>query len=253
MKEAYFIYDGTFEGLLTGIFDSYDKKRLPIKIVQRHRANEHLFGEELRVITNPQKADRVAKKLREISPAFFNHLAMAFNSQEEGIEMLLFNLICISLKEQGKNPGNFSHPDQLRLMEIVEKIQGEIQRMLSLVHFQRLADSIWLSTVEPVFDLLPFLSNHFKNRNANQKWVVYDLARDYGLYYNLHNVQALQIENEALLRQWPSQESIPEEEESGNQQLWKNFFSSANMASAHNTKLCIKHLPRRYWPYLSEK
>jgi len=37
------------------------------------------------------------------------------------------------------------------------------------------------------------------------------------------------------------------------QHLWKNYFKSVNIISRKNTKLHIKHIPKRYWKHLAKK
>ena len=34
---------------------------------------------------------------------------------------------------------------------------------------------------------LPMLIKHFRNRYADQKWIIYDVKRGYGLHYDLHD------------------------------------------------------------------
>jgi probable DNA metabolism protein len=43
------------------------------------------------------------------------------------------------------------------------------------------------------------------------------------------------------------------EDESAYQYLWKNYFTSVNIVSRKNTKLHLRHIPKRYWKYLTEK
>jgi hypothetical protein len=38
------------------------------------------------------------------------------------------------------------------------------------------------------------ISNFFKNRYADQRWIIYDLKRKYGLYYNLETVAEIQLD-----------------------------------------------------------
>ncbi|WP_317040952.1 DUF4130 domain-containing protein [Salegentibacter flavus] len=37
------------------------------------------------------------------------------------------------------------------------------------------------------------------------------------------------------------------------QQLWKNYFQSANIKPWANQKLPLQHVPETYWKYLSKK
>lgn len=251
MTEAYFIYDGSFEGLLTAVFESFAQKRLPIKIVQRQRATQHLFGEELRVVSNCSKADRVAKKLREISPNFFYELALAFTSRQEGVEMLLFNQIGHRLKAHGKSQKVDGSPDQLRLQELANPVQDEIHRQQALVQFQPLSHSVWMSTLEADYDVLPFLSTYFQNNLAQQQWVIYDVVRGYGLHYNLHTLAPIVINDERLLRNLPDAHLSLDEQKG--RQVWAEYFRPENNAARQSSAVHRLLLPHRYWKYFIKK
>jgi probable DNA metabolism protein len=43
------------------------------------------------------------------------------------------------------------------------------------------------------------------------------------------------------------------EDEGIYQNLWKNYFNSVNIASRKNTRLHVRHIPKRYWRHLTEK
>jgi probable DNA metabolism protein len=44
-----------------------------------------------------------------------------------------------------------------------------------------------------------------------------------------------------------------EEDEEIYQHLWKNYFHSVNIPARKNTKLHLRHIPKRYWKHLTEK
>jgi len=62
-----FTYDGTFEGLLTCIFEAFDKKQFPQLITKQEVTA--LFAENLHVLTDEQKANRVVAGLNN----FYNY------------------------------------------------------------------------------------------------------------------------------------------------------------------------------------
>ncbi|MNL65412.1 hypothetical protein D3C87_1897410 [compost metagenome] len=35
--------------------------------------------------------------------------------------------------------------------------------------------------------------------------------------------------------------------------LWQDYFKSTNILARKNMRLHVRHVPRRYWKYLSEK
>ncbi|HSJ69893.1 MAG TPA: DUF4130 domain-containing protein, partial [Anditalea sp.] len=92
-----------------------------------------------------------------------------------------------------------------------------------------------------------------KKRYADQRWLIFDTKRNYGIFYDLHRVitveahQSEQSNSPSLMQlEW-------DETEKEFQNLWKNYFKSTNIASRKNPKLHLQHVPKRYWKYLIEK
>ena len=124
--------------------------------------------------------------------------------------------------------------------------------MEAFVRFQKLGDGTFYAGIEPDFNVLPLLIKHFKDRYADQKWIIYDMKRKYGIYYDLQTVEYMEIDfsTGGSLKE-PS--GIYFEDEKLYQHLWKNYFNSVNITSRKNIKLHLRHIPRRYWKHLTEK
>ena len=57
------VYDGSFEGLMTAVFEVFEYRFKPVKIMSREHYAEDFFSAFHEVITDSEKADRVIKKL----------------------------------------------------------------------------------------------------------------------------------------------------------------------------------------------
>jgi probable DNA metabolism protein len=101
--------------------------------------------------------------------------------------------------------------------------------------------------------VLPLIEKHFKNRYADQRWLIYDSKRKYGLYYDLDEVQKVLLLFNAQTSNGNDIEVIADEKEELYQRLWQQYFTSVNIAARKNTKLHIQHMPKRYWKFLPEK
>ncbi len=114
-------------------------------------------------------------------------------------------------------------------------------------------DEIYFAHIAPDFNVLPIILPHFESRNADQKWIIYDLKRKYGLFYDLHSTQHISLDFSEKLTNGILDASVYEASEKDFQVLWKKYFKSVNLDSRKNIKLHIQHVPKRYWKYLSEK
>ena len=76
--------------------------------------------------------------------------------------------------------GDFGNPTVLKIAQAAKMVGREKHRMEAFVRFHRIDQEIYYANVEPDFNVLPLISNHFQKRYADQKWVIYDLNRNYG-------------------------------------------------------------------------
>ncbi len=124
--------------------------------------------------------------------------------------------------------------------------------MEAFIRFQKLSDGTFYAAIEPDFNVLPLLIKHFRDRYADQKWLIYDLKRKYGIYYDLDKVEYMEVEFSTD----GDKSKLPEiyfGDEQLYQHLWKNYFNSVNIPSRKNLKLHLRHIPKRYWRHLTEK
>ena len=148
---------------------------------------------------------------------------------------------------------DYSHPDVLLVQQTYKKVHREKHRMEAFVRFQCTKDKLYYSIIQPDFNVLPLIKNHFEKRYADQRWLIYDSQRKYGLYYDLEKVEEVFINFGADLNNTASLKEIFDEKEEIYQTLWKQYFQSVNIKARKNMKLHIQHMPKRYWKYLVEK
>lgn len=247
-------YDGSFSGLLTSIFEVYEYKFFEPSIVINNTSSGSLFGITHEVVTNEEKAKRVTKKLlQKISPKSYRQLYKTFLSEEKGIENTLLRYVQYVLQNTKNVEHNYSQPDVLMVQQISRKVDREKHRMEAFVRFQLTKDELYYSIMQPDYNVLPLIIPHFKNRYADQRWLIYDALRKYGIYYDLESVSEIQIDFKADLNNAGEIHSIYDERETLYQILWQQYFSSVNIAARKNTRLHIQHMPKRYWKYLIEK
>ena len=247
-------YDGSFEGFLCSVFYVYEHKLAAITIEKLKSHKPSFFDNAIVISSEDIKAKRVWKGLsKKISVSGKSKIYKAFLSEIPNIENTLLYYIQKALSSTNNIEGEFTDPEILHLEKTVKKINREKHRMDAFVRFRLTQDGIYFATVEPDFDVLPLNAEHFKNRYADQKWLIYDLKRKYGIYYNLDIVQTVTLELNSEINHQIKASTYFTIEELQFQELWSNYFKSSNIATRKNMTLHIKHIPKRYWKYLSEK
>ncbi|MDU1890774.1 MAG: TIGR03915 family putative DNA repair protein [Dysgonomonas sp.] len=249
-----FFYDKTFEGLLTAVFDAYNRKVFPDKLLGIGDVPPMFMEEEYTVITQKERSDRVWAALeKKMSKLARNMLSYAWLSETYGSDDLLFRYIRKTIDSKLPIETNFADSDVLQLHQLAKKVSHERQYLLQFVRFQRAADDIFFASVFPIYNALPLAIEHFKDRFSDQKWVIYDIKRKYGYYYDLHTVVEMTLDNDEHLLSGKLDENLMAEDEKLFQELWKGYFKSMTIKERINLKLQRQHMPKRFWRYLTEK
>lgn len=251
-----YLFDGTLAGLLTAVFESYERKQRPVKVVPKESGLVGLMDEPLNIVSDRYKAERVWAGLKKnLKREWLSRCYAAFLGEETRGFQHLFDLMCYVFDHGGAVTGNYGNPHVLYIARLDRKVQREKHRMEAFVRFQKLADGVFYSVIEPDYNVLPLIASHFKNRYADQPWIIYDRKRKYGLKYDLDDVTEVEITFDSDNTKQP--EKLPvhllAEGELLYQTLWQEYFKSTNIQSRKNTKLHIRHIPKRYWRYLTEK
>ncbi len=248
------IYDGSFDGLLTSIFICYEEKLVNPTICPEHLYQKSLFNTGKVVLTDNEKANRVWKGLKtKITYNQLQRLYYTFLSEVENLENLLYQAIKYIFDHKENVASDYGNQYILQVSKLAKSVSRERHRMTAFVRFKLTADGIYFANISPDFNVLPLIVNHFKNRYADQKWIIYDLKRNYGIFYDLETVETIILNFKNNYSPTATSEEIFAESELEFQQLWKDYFKSTNIEERKNTKLHVRHVPKRYWKYLSEK
>ncbi|MTI21909.1 DNA metabolism protein [Fulvivirga sp. RKSG066] len=248
------LYDGSFDGLMSVVFDCYEQKMVPTAIIKMHKYQPEMFDQVQTVETNAEKTKRVIDGLhKKMTSNAFNQLFKAFHSEFDDIELTIFNYIRLVISTKGYIGTDYRQEPILRIKQVVKMMNREIHRMHAFVRFQLTVDGIYAATVNPDFDVMPFIGEHFRKRYADQLWLIYDVQRDYGIYYDMQKLQTIHIENPEWTANKKIKDSLLADKEKSFQNMWQQYFSSTSIAERKNMKLHLQHVPKRYWKYLPEK
>ncbi|MFS4468217.1 TIGR03915 family putative DNA repair protein [Maribacter sp. 2210JD10-5] len=247
------IYDGSFNGFLTAVFVAFDEKIQVADIQKNSEGQNGLFSESEIIFTNIDKAKRVWNGIRNKSRNAINNIYFAFLSETEGIEPMLYTYIRKLMAVRDKKHMDFSDGTVLYISQLAKKVGREKHRMEAFVRFQLTKDEIYFANIEPDFDVLPLISKHFRSRYADQQWLIYDVKRKYGIFYNLERVKIVSLDLNEIHFNRTRKSRLFTKGEYEYQELWNNYFQSTNIKSRINKKLHTQHVPKRYWKYLSEK
>ncbi len=209
-----FFYDKTFEGLLNAVFDAYSLKLVPEKLLQTGDIPPLFTDITHTVITEEEHAGRVWRALeKKVQKQVRNMLIHVWLSELEGSDDLLFRYLCKTFATSRKIEFNFGDADILEVEKIARKVGHEAQYIRQFIRFQKAADNIFFAPIKPIYNALPLAIDHFTDRFADQQWVIYDLRRKYGYFYDLHTTREITFADDDHLLSGKLDESLMAEDE----------------------------------------
>lgn len=249
-----YVIDGSLESLLCAVFEWFERKpgKITLQLEKYHQPDA--FSTEFLVHNDVKKADRVWAGLKmKLDPGWMRRFYCTFLSESAEGYSSLFEFACYIFSNPVGAAVNYGNTHVLAVAQTAKKVEREKHRMEAFIRFQQSADGMFYCGVDPDFNVLPLIMNHFKNRYADQQWVIYDLKRHYGLYYNLEKVEEIKLNPEEEKNLKTKDGELHDVKENLYATLWQDYFKSTNIEARKNTKLHVQHVPKRYWKYLTEK
>jgi probable DNA metabolism protein len=248
-------FDNTFEGLLTMVFQSYQSGHFPDEILFGEGGQPLLFASTIDISTDQSKAERVWQGVVAHSSEENAHrIYRVFLAGTPQVPMLLVKYIRLVIDSSTNQETNFSEPVVVEFNKLHQKVCKETHRVQMFVRFQKTVEGSYYASFAPLYDVLPLCIPHFKDRYADQKWIIYDLKRNYGFWYDLKNIDRVTFDDLKVDTQnGQLHASILADDEKHFQQLWKQYYHSICISERKNDKVHRQLLPRRFWKYLPEK
>jgi probable DNA metabolism protein len=240
-----YLYDGSFEGLLNAIAAAMERRQKPDRISNNSKEEEGLFLEKVRIKTDSRQAALFLEKIKQKFPyKVLQNALLLFLSEMEDFELVVFDYLNLIFQYGAQIFNNLSNESILKAHRMCQKVILETHRLKGLIRFKELKDGFLYAPIEPDHNVLQLIAPHFTRRLASQKWMIHDLKRGIGAFYQNGKWKALEIEGKNILLS---------EEENGYQELWKTYFETIAIAERKNPALQKRFMPKRYWKYLVEK
>jgi probable DNA metabolism protein len=211
-------------------------------------------------------------------------LVMGWLSEEPGVDMMLaryMRRVFGGNDHGGKSDApdgdgeawmDFTDPDILRVKQLAMKVSREREHLMQFTRFQKGGDAhggsghaedangnaddgggpTYFAPVSPRYNALPLAIPYFRDRFRDQRWLIYDIRRRYGYYYDLKEVTEITMEDDAHLVGGKLDPAMLAPDEHLFQEMWRGYISSMAIKERLNARLQRQHMPRRFWPLLTE-
>ena len=180
MEDVIFQYDGSFQGFLCCVFDSYFHKEFPIAFCSDEECVS-LYPVRV-VITRQDHSQRVYASLERLSKTALRVLRRAWLTCMEDKELRLYAFIR-KLYDQG--PG-FMHSKAddvyYPIACALRHLSGELEKLRGFVRFSDY-NGVLGGEIEPKNRVLPLLAGHFCSRMSGESFFLYDRTHGELLLY----------------------------------------------------------------------
>ena len=237
------VYDGTFEGFLSLVYEVYYKKLKPIKIYKT-LPNEMIFEEILELKTSKDNAMKVLTAIKTKFPKeLIQRILNIFMCDSKEFEMALLEYIVIGFKDS-KQLYNINNSCVFYLNNLEKELFRVTHKLTGFIRFKELEDKTLYAKIESKFNVVYFLGRHFLKRFNNQNFIIHDINR---------KLAFVKIQNDYSIKEvafFDEPNYSPNEEKF--QKLWKSFFSGVTINERTNLKLQTQMVPLLYRTYMSE-
>lgn len=241
-----YIYDGSFDGLLTSIHTAFYSDIKPSDIVRKEDFIENFLIEKNYITTESQKAKSVYQAIeRKISSESLRRVFYAYLSELPDSGMIILRYLQIGFKLCHYTDLNLANEDVLNMDKVSRRVGKERHRVTGILRFKKIKQDILYAQIEPDHNVIALVAPHFKERLKNENFIIHDTKREIGVFYNKKEwiVRDIEKPDPFLVR---DSEEIYED-------LWRTYFKSISIQTKINPKLQKRNMPMRYWKYLTEK
>ena len=231
----------SFEGFLSAVFEAFRLKLNVQRIVAENVYIPQMFEDTHAITTNAENAARVWKGIQKNAG---NNIAFmvqaAYLSELPAMEISLWEYVK-GIFANPENAQNTLEPHTHAVFQTANKVKHESNIVKGFVRFQKAENDLMVAVIEPTYNIVNLLAEHFANRFPNMQWMIVDAKRGLGIHYDGREVYEL-CGNIAEIPQINDEFTA----------LWQSYYKSANIKERKNPKLQKRFLPMKYWKHLIE-
>ncbi len=237
-----FRYDGSLEGLLCCVFESYRSRRLPLDIWGAEEPRLSLVP-ELFIPSRREEAARVWRKLRQLSPEAASWTETAFLSDEEDKARAIHAFLCLVFRQGRTATRLLGDPVVARVFQIQRQVQGEAHHFMEFLRFQD-CGGVLAGQIEPRAFVLPLIASHFAGRFPGEAFLIHDKVHGAALLHREGRMEIRPVEELDLAPPAPG--------EARYQSLWRRYYDTIAIEERLNPQCRRTHCPQRFWNHMLE-
>lgn len=230
-------FDGTKNGLLTCLFESFTKKEMPFLVTSGYF--EQSFDMEVKtIVTDEKNAERVSLGIKKCGGiSLLNRLFYVFRSMDGQKENAVFRVAYKCLNLRRDESYNYADADVLYFFDLYQKINTERHRFLGFARFMETESGVLYAPIEPDNDIVDLIAPHFIRRLAIS-FIIHDTKRNVAVISDGKKFTKFTPPTPLKVYLSANEEEIEE--------FWKKYYQSVNIVERKNIRQMLGYMPMRY-------
>ena len=246
-----YMYDGTLEGLLTCVFESYVRHERPEDMLEGESFQPRLGQSTILVEASVDVAERVRRGIvREAGPHAFGAIVRAFAVDDARKGSVIYEFVRYAMDgRSGRDRrldimNDIANPVVGALAALGRRTVDEAEKLRQFARFSHLSNGVWFARCNPNASVVPFVMPHFAARFNIQPFMIYDEVHHLAGVYD--GTRWYMVRDRIS--------SVPEgtEEDRYAQALWQRFYDAVTIDARFNPELRRSFIPVRLWKHLPE-
>ncbi len=238
-----YCYDGSFDGLLCCVFESYESGEVPSDVLPEG-ADLPLLLPVKAIETDAAKAERVQLSI----PKKMGHLALdfvrkAFLTCHPKKELLILKFLRLGYQYGATVMDRLTDETVHTLTTAVRHATHEAHLFQGFIRFSEVNGAL-VAEIEPKNIVLPLIAPHFCDRYPGERFLIYDRTHGMALMYQEGEARICDVE--------AFEQPQPGEEEKKFRALWRLFYDTIEIKERHNPRCRMSHMPKRFWSCMTE-
>ena len=226
--DVVYLYDGSFEGFLCCVYESFAQHELPFAVWTPQRETATLYPVK-DIATDPAVARRVFASFGKKLGAETEYLVSRdFLSGQEDKELLLLRFLHLAFALGPGTVKREGHPVVAPLYAMKKSLDWEVDKFQGFVRFEE-HDGMLGAVIHPKNYILPLLRQHFCGRFPEEDFMIYDAVHQAVLLHEGRSTRLLELAA-------PLELPPPSAREQQFQALWTQFYKTLEIKARHNEK-----------------
>ncbi|MDP4117949.1 MAG: TIGR03915 family putative DNA repair protein [Bacillota bacterium] len=235
-----YVYDGSFEGLLTAVFDAWNDKN---GLIYREGGTVPGLLDLCTVSTDSFKSDRVEDGIKKkLTNGVLGDIYLIYLSDHPEHANIVLSYLRFAFS-QGRGVRSMLYESVVKdALTLRRKVTRETDRMLGLIRFDKTINDVYVAEIEPDHNILELIAHHFAHRLPNQDFVIRDLRRELAMC--CRNGKWVITDLSDSFKFDFAQDNFRE--------MWKEYFAAMAIKERVNPRLQKRCMPVRYWAHMPE-